>query len=500
MLGLLLDEAKKMAAKPENEVYFAFCAGILDMCLDNPTGNKSVCAVCTKHSAKLSKEHFGKNISLLNLKDFAATDDAESINFEYNSGLELRQLSYRDVPIGYCTLSSYVHLTRNHDPLIDAESRKYFDGQLNQARRLTDAFYNVLDKIQPDLVCTYNGRFNEVRPVFETAKSRNINFKLFEFVPEGDGSYHKVVFDNAMPHDVKNNWWRVEDSWNDSELKPGENIELGKAFFEKRRAGIAAGDKVYIGSQKKGLLPDDWDANRTNIGIFNSSEDEFVAIGGEYVDLSLYPSQLDGLLDLFEHFKDDDSKHFYLRIHPNLSKVGYAYHIDLLNLNETYKNVTVIKGSDSISSYDLMEACDSIVVFGSTMGIEAVYWGKPVILLCCALYYYADVCYIPESRLDFFKLIESDLAPKYNESVLKVGLYFHHQHAHFIEEKNNPEGVDFNPVPFKVFGKKIYGFNYQKLFGSVVMAAVWIYLKRFLATILASGKFRVPIKDAAGKV
>ena len=92
-------------------------------------------------------------------------------------------------------------------------------------------------------------------------------------------------------------------------------------------------------------------------------------------------------------------------------------------LPEQYNNITVIPGADSISTYDLMDAAEKVVVFGSTMGLEAAYWNKPVILLAGANYYYSDLCYVPKSEEELSDLLESTLKPKKNDNVIKWGFY-----------------------------------------------------------------------------
>ncbi|MCS2656231.1 hypothetical protein NXV26_10165 [Bacteroides fragilis] len=149
----------------------------------------------------------------------------------------------------------------------------------------------------------------------------------------------------------------------------------------KRRNGIIAGDKVYIENQIKGKLPIDWDDTKRNIAIFNSSEDEFIAVDRDFDNLSLYKSQIDGIRGILEHYKENQTVHFYLRVHPNLKNVHYQYHLLLYDLSLKYPNITVIGADSDISTYDIMDNAEKVIVFGSTMGLESSYWGKPVILL-----------------------------------------------------------------------------------------------------------------------
>jgi hypothetical protein len=493
MLGILLDEAKKLIKEKNAHVYFIMCEGYLDMCLANPTGKKSVCAVCKRHSLNVIKSTLGQKCSILHLRNYHATDTSNV--FSYNDVEDLKKIEYRGVKIGYASLSTYVHLTRNHQPKMDDKAKRYFDALLAQAARLTDAYQNILNEIQPDLVGTYNGRFNEFRPVYETTLRNNIEINMYEVVRLQDHRFFKVVFNNMLPHNVKGNLWRVDECWDNPQLAEGENKIVARSFFERRRSGQVAGDKVYVGNMKKGELPENWDADKNNIAIFNSSEDEFVAIGDEYSSLSLFKSQMEGLISIFEHFKDNQDLHFYLRIHPNLGKIQYKYHTELYDFEKKYSNVTVIAPESSINSYDLMDVAEKVIVFGSTMGLEAAYWKKPVILLNCAFYYYADICYIPQTEQELYDLIPQYLEPKENENILKYGLYYIDKTPIIIDKKEQFKYVDFNPFSIPVMGRPLYGFNYQKWMGSKKLSAISIGTQRLIAEKVSKGRFEMPVED-----
>ena len=93
-------------------------------------------------------------------------------------------------------------------------------------------------------------------------------------------------------------------------------------------------------------MPEGWKDDVENIVIFNSSEDEFAAVSKEFDDAAFFPSQIEGIKSIIEHYKHDKTKHFTLRVHPNLKKVSYKYHLDLYNLN--YSNLTVVRSDSPI--------------------------------------------------------------------------------------------------------------------------------------------------------
>ena len=491
MLGILLDEAKKLIIEKKAHIYFVSCDEILNTCLVNPLGKNKVCKLCTKHTVNTVKKTLGKtNFTMLYKKDFLSNKAVPT--FQYHNVEELKEIVYEEVQIGYASLSTHIHLTRNHEPQMDEKAKRYFDNFLTQAVHLTDIFQNILDYVKPIKVLTYNGRFNEFRPVFETALKNKVDVELLEVVRITDHRFFKVSFTNALPHAVKQNLWLVDKCWNNPELSAEQKITLAKSFFERRRTGQVAGDKVYTKNMKSGLLPENWNPEKRNIVIFNSSEDEFVAVGGEYVSLNLFKNQLEGLNAIFEKFKDDTEHHFYLRIHPNLTHIKFKYHTDLHKFQNKYPNVSIISGDSNINSYDLMDNAEKVIVFGSTMGIESAYWNKPVILLSCALYYYANFMYIPKDENELYQLIKEQLKPIYNENILKYGLYYIDKSAVIIDKKEQFKYVDYNAFKIRIFNKTLHGYNYQKMLGSAKCSALIIGSRRLFANYTSSSRFEIP--------
>jgi hypothetical protein len=289
----------------------------------------------------------------------------------------------------------------------------------------------------------------------------------------------------------------IQEIWNTSEIDMDKKINLASEFYERRKNALPAGDKIYTKSQRIGLMPEGWDSGKKNIVIFTSSEDEFVAIGEEFEKYSIFPSQIEGIKEIANHFLKNPQIQFYIRIHPNLSDVEYSYHNKLYEF-EKYPNIKVIGPKSNISSYSLIDNSDIVVVFGSTIGIEAAYWGKPTILLSGAMYYYLDCCYIPSSKNELFELINSHLLPKEKLGTYKFGLTYHDSVGQTCEF------VDCN---CKTYTLNIFGFrkaivinNWEKLFGSRFLffafrAILNIPIKLYCALMKFGPTYPVPTKE-----
>lgn len=491
-IGILSDEAEKLS-REGNEVFFAICGGATDICAANTRSNKGICKVC-KFWSSVDAGLLNKSINIIRVQDYMPKNHIERC-FNYQIADELRQLEYKHARIGLGVLSSYIDITRNHKPLISVESKRYFDHCLSKECDLTDAFYSMLDDIKPDTIYLYNGRFMEYRPLFDIAIHLNIPLVAMEVIPgRNEGEFYKVITNNCLPQDIRAWAKSAEEAWTNSTKSPEERKKIAISFYENRRNKKPSGDRIYIKDQQKGKLPSGWDNSKRNIAIFNSSEDEYAALGGDFDELPLFPNQKEALKYIFESFKDNDDYHFYLRVHPNLSKVKYKYHTDLLSFDKEYKNVTVIPGSDNVDTYAIMDSSEKVIVFNSTMGIESVYWGKPVILLNPSFYYFADVAHIPSTPTELLKLIQSDLKPKFNDYVYKYGYYIMDLEAATID-KNKFSYLDFTLFKFSIGKFKAWGANYQTLLGSNKLLLLVVSTMRVILSSIYKDKFTVPLDE-----
>ena len=458
-VGVLLDEMTKFA-KNGHEIIYVYNNCCYDFCSANMCADTAICKLC-KYDMQHMLNLVPPNVLKVNLSEFWNNDT--KIQFQYNNVQELKKIEYKGVKTGYSVLSTYINATRNLAPLIDETSKKYFDALFLRSVKLTDAFEKVLDTYKPDRVCFYNARLLEQRPEYDLSRNQGIETYSYEVYAGWNEPFYKTKFINSTPHNLTTLHDRYRALWDNVRMPESEKEKVGRVFFEKKRAGIAIGDKVYVKNQTKGKIPLDWDTKKHNIVIFNSSEDEFSALGDEFDKLALFPSQYQGITFIANALKENPDMHIWLRIHPNLTHIPYRYHQDLHKLSTTYPNLSVIAGSDDVSSYDLMDAADKVVVFGSTIGLESAYHKKAVILLAGSIYYYSDICYVPRSKEELKQLLmTTNLPAKDNSEAIKIGFYYAYRNPNDMYEY-----IDFNKENIKFFNrewKDVY--HYLKLFDS----------------------------------
>lgn len=483
----MIDEAE-ISARFGNQVFFLLCNRNFRYCGCNMHGSPFKCFRCERFAKGLLKK-CSPSIKVIEMDKHLMEElyeEVDKVIFEYHSVKDIKSLVYKGAKVGMGCLSAFISHSRNNNPLIDDEFRAYFDKVLRKGCLYAEFQYRMIKEIQPDRVQLFNGRFMETRPASDIAIQNHILLRSNEQWRVFPHRYIKRQFYNALPQSIEANHRWFESMWKDEYIPQVEKERIGRRFFESKYTHAFGGDKDYTVKQITAKLPDNWDSTKKNYVIFNSSEDEFTAIGGEYEERKVFNSQYDGVTYIVSLFKNRKDVNIYLRIHPNLAKIKYKYHTDLLSLGEKYDNLFVIPGDSDVSSYALMREAYRVITFGSTTGIEATYMGKTVIALCINWFSGLDISYNPTTVEEAEQLILAEnLSPKPQTEAIKFG--------YFIMNLNLPSFsfFDYNISDFRFLGRTLRRYKLAKYFGSTTLYAIVGWVGEFLC-----GRDPVPNKEA----
>lgn len=351
---------------------------------------------------------------------------------------EIKKHIVDGVDVGQAAYSSYIGLSRDQD--LEGYLASWAQNRLlATTERLASWFRALLKEKNTKRVVLYNGRHNQYRPLLRVAQQANLPVDVMEY--SGLDERCVYTFQNELPQDIDVLNKYIEKTWQNF---TGDVKAVGESYYLRKRAGGIINDtKSYVLGQTQGLLPEGWDASKHNIGVFNSSEDEYTALGGDY-DKTLYINQTEAMTRICESLHDDPDIMIWLRIHPNLTHVHWSFAEKLLLLEKKHPNVRVIPGGSPVSSYGLLDACNTALSFGSTMGVEAVYAGKPSILVGRCVYERLGSVYTPSSHEEVVKLLKQRNLPCLPmEGALKVALFWS-LGGHSIPHFGGDRKVGFN--------------------------------------------------------
>ncbi len=391
------------------------CGGELESCDPNPYHDAPRCAKC------MGRRDCGLKLipsSVVTESFYSLTDEdrrgLDQLRTRYESHDDLKKSTVGSFDIGYAVLSSLI--TKTRDPEVDLTAHAaLLRASLRAAWTVHRSMCHYLDTHDVDRVYVFNGRFATMRAVLRACQEKGV--ECFTHERARDLSRYWLLR-NTTIHDIEFMHKLILDTWNAAGAD-SDREEVARAWYEDRdRRDIDGG---FVGDQQARRLPVDWDNDKRNITVFVSSEDECASVSDAWQN-PLYNSQIDGIRAIIDSLTDDPGDlHLYIRTHPNLALVDNVQTREIAKLDAPF--LTVIPPADPVDTYEMMRRSASVLTFGSTTGIEAVYWGAPSILAGMAFYRDFGATYNPASHEELVELLRQQLEPRPIEPAL-IYAYF----------------------------------------------------------------------------
>jgi hypothetical protein len=385
-------------------IYWISCHADLPLCRSNRKRYSGRCLSC-QYIRKLGLEWLAhdsvQNLSLNNINKMQQHEIHALLSDLPQTLDELKKLELGGTDIGLAVLSSLVSHLREPSPDIQKHQRlvqKY----LTTAAIVYFSLSNHIASIKPDKMYILNGRFAALRPALRVAQKMQVPI----FTHERAGIQGRFILTyNNFPHDINHVKQSIETHWLESKDAKDQKKRISDAWYQDRMKGKDQAWVNFTRKQKSGEIPIEFDSSKTNFGIFISSEDEFVAFS-EWNN-PLYIDQNDGVAQILKTFKEDDTLHFYIRVHPNLARLANTQTKKLQAIVSQYSNVTLIDPESEVDTYALVNVVDAVLTFGTTVGIEAVHLGRPSILLGRAFYEDTGVTIRPGSHKEVISILKN---------------------------------------------------------------------------------------------
>lgn len=248
---------------------------------------------------------------------------------------------------------------------------------------------------KPDVVVTFNGRFVTSKPVVAAAEQLGIPVLRHE---RGSTYQRYEVFTDAL-HNYAYIRRRIEACWENT--LPAERERNGHEFFQRRRRGDGIGWYSFTAGQEQGRIPERTPGRR-RIVYFSSSDDEYAAVTDVF-EPGPWPDQLTAVKELIAVCESLPDVELVLRIHPHLTKKSAQERARWCGLSGS--NAFIIAPDEKVDSYALLDSADVVVSYGSTIGMEAAYWGRPSVLLGPCSYSGSSAVLSPGNREELAALL-----------------------------------------------------------------------------------------------
>jgi hypothetical protein len=395
------------------------CTAEMLSCELNHTHLKSRCDKCVARS-RHGQRLLAPAVPMRSFYEFVTEEnkrEARDLTTRFESTAELMQFRVETFDIGEATVSSYATMTKQ--PEVDfAGHRDWLDAFLRSTLLVYRAMQHYFDRNPTDQVYIFNGRTGTSRAALRAAESRGVPYVVRD---AGRDPNHYAEYVNATAHDIAYCTRDMLRLWEEA-AGDAEREKIARRFYEDRAAGgMAMSLPSYVTQQDPNRLPPGWDAGRTNVVVFTSSEDERTAAGPQWRN-TVYGNQLVAVRELKESLgKLDGQVDVTVRVHPRLRATDTRHLREVLGLSGP--RFTVLPPESPVHSYTLMREADTVVSYGSTMGIEAVYWGKPSVTAGPSRYQGLNATYAARSHDELVDLLNRKLEPTPREPALVYGFY-----------------------------------------------------------------------------
>jgi len=327
---------------------------------------------------------------------------------------DLRKYKYDGYDLGLSVVSTFISVYKSSQFDISSHEEEVRKALYSSAI-VFERVIRLIDNYNISCVFTQNGRNAIEYPVVAASKKLDVTVLRHE---SGRGDDYYAIY-NGNIHDEQHRRKRIYSIWNTSHGNQETALLVDRVMEErmgysgqKRKSEDVTKGLYRLGTSKY------FHVNKNEYAVFfHSSEDEFEAIRNDYDGRGYWARQYDALVDVLEIVNNINGLDLVLRVHPRLSSMANKEKSKWDNLK--LDGLHVVKSDDVINSYEMLMGAKIVLTYGSTMGIESTYLGRPTVLLNSFIDYAdCNIAYQPKdlSELESTLLNYKTIRPMNKES------------------------------------------------------------------------------------
>lgn len=345
------------------------------------------CALCMKQSLAVFK-----NIDTV---WFERSDDpVVAAEIENLSIDQLQKYQYQGEPLGFWAANSLRWFMRRHHLKDSDLNRQFFKAFILSGWNVYQQFNKLVDKTNPQAVVLFNGMFYPEAAARQVCLEKGIRVITHEvglrpftaFFTTGEATAYPMKIDDGFQLTPQMN--DILDEYLSSRFKG--NFSMAGIRFWPEMNGLDNAILTRI-SQFKKLVP-----VFTNV-IFDTSQVHANTI---------FPHMFAWLDNVQKTAQEHPDVLFVIRAHPDECRPGkeslesVAGWVKESGISEL-PNVILIDANQYISSYELIRRAHLVMVYNSTIGLEATLLGKPVLAGGKARFTQLATAFYPSSIEDY---------------------------------------------------------------------------------------------------
>jgi len=327
-----------------------------------------------------------------------------------------------------------------------------------------EIFSKMYEKIKPDYILIFNGRRSTENIALQVAKKYNIRTITYEV----GQIFDRLIFDNDRP---VVSFQKVSDLWpkyKDIPLNDNQNQLIDEFLIERTKGNIQRSFSLTCYENSKN--PDNQERLQEIIKILDIDKSKEIALMAPNViwDSGMVGCEVvfDGIkewvVETVRYYINNPDKQLIIRPHPaekvkNRAEITTLYTIESLlndNFTDLPENIKFVPYDSNITSYELANISNYVLVYNSTIAIELAIYNHPVIT--CTNIFYADKEFTyqmnnKDEYFDFLTNSQKRFVPIDNQTEFARRLlycYLYRFGVHFPFYKLGKPVTDFNKMKF----------------------------------------------------
>ncbi len=354
------------------------------------------CRECTAQSGRLFTRTDTHGFAFS--AEAGLTAAIENLNVDQLCGV-----TYQGAPLGPLVLPSLRWVLRRHHLSDDEPTRYLFRQYILSAWQVAQEFSALIESSQPRCVVVFNGTFYPEAAARWVARQHGIRVVTHEVGLQPFSAYFTTGEATAYPIDIPDDF-ELSSEQNERldhylEQRFQGNFSMAGIRFWPEMRGLSA-EFLERASQFKQIVP-----VFTNV-VFDTSQ------GHANVVFPHMFAWLDEVLDLMRRHPETL---FVLRAHPDEGRQGKESRESvrdwaLRNKVTDLPNVVFVDSGEALSSYELIQRSKFVMVYNSTIGLEASLLGAAVLCGGKARFTQLPTVYFPHSVDAYRRQAEEFLA------------------------------------------------------------------------------------------
>jgi hypothetical protein len=440
-------------------VYFACQAGMSRCVMGTQVQDPSQpppCKACISQSRRLFAHaptiefSFQEDTALQKSLDGLSITDLCQFTFPSTSEMGIKKA----VPLGELVLPSMRWITRLHNLSDNGRTRFLYGEYIQSAWRVAVEFTRFLDQVDPQVLVVFNGVLFPEATARWVAQERGIRIITHEVAFKPYSAFFTDQQATAYPIEIPE----------DFQLSADDNLKLDE-YLEQRFRGkfTMAGIQFWPEIQQLGESFEQIAARFDQIvPVFTNVIFDTSQIHANTVFKTMF-EWLDLVLEIIKNHPDTL---FVIRAHPDelrkgkQSKESVPMWISERGVDQ-FDNVIFITPDEYLSSYDLIQRSNLVLVYNSSIGLEASLMGKAVICGGKARYTEYETVFFPQSPAEYRNKVELILKGNGSQNVppdyrINSRRFMYYQlfkasipFDEFLEDHTQPGYVRLKPINWR---------------------------------------------------